>query len=252
MTNLGMQGRSALVTGATGGIGRAIAEALAREGVNVVVTGRDARRGAEIAGRIRDLTGRHVEFVKADLGSVDGARTLARDALAAAGGRIDILVNNAAYILPAQSLLQTTPDQVDEALGINVKAPILLTAAVVPQMIERGAGVVINIGSIGGYIGSPIAALYGATKASLHSLTQSWAAELGPKGVRVNAVAPGPTVTELTTERRPVLDRFTADYPARRPGTAAEVADAVVFLASDKASYIHGVILPVDGGGLTR
>ncbi|MDF3294243.1 SDR family NAD(P)-dependent oxidoreductase [Streptomyces silvisoli] len=246
-----LQGRSALVTGATGGIGRAIAEALAREGALVVVTGRDAGRGTEVAGRIGDQGGR-AEFVKVDLATDDGVRLLARDALAAAGGHIDILVNNAAYILPAQSMLEATEEQIDQMLGLNIKVPFLLTAALVPGMVERGAGSVINIGPIVGSIGQAAFALYGASKAGLHSLTKSWAAEPGPRGVWVNAVLLGPTATELNTHMRERAEQLTANYPARRPGTAKEVAEAVVFLASDKASYIHGVLLPVDGGALTR
>jgi NAD(P)-dependent dehydrogenase (short-subunit alcohol dehydrogenase family) len=247
-----LQGRHALVTGGTGGIGRAIAEALAREGALVVVSGRDAGRGTEVVGRIREQGGR-AEFVKADLATSEAVRVLAGDALAAADDHIDILVNNAAYILPAQSLLQATVEQIDAALDLNVKAPLLLTAALVPGMVERGAGAVINIGSVSGVHGKEGTALYGASKAALHSLTKSWAAELGPKGVRVNAVVPGPTATELNAAQMPMWEQITAtNYPARRPGTASEIAAAVIFLAGDEASYIHGVLLPVDGGALTR
>lgn len=247
-----LQGRHALVTGGTGGIGRAIAEALAREGALVVVTGRDAGRGTEVTGRIREQGGR-AEFVEADLATGEAIRLLAGEALAAADGRIDILVNNAARILPPHSLPEATEEQIDAALGLNVKAPFLLTAALAPGMVERGAGAVINIGSVSGVHGKEGTALYGASKAALHSLTKSWAAELGPKGVRVNAVLPGPTATELNAAQMAMWEQLTASsYPARRPGTAAEVADAVVFLASDEASYIHGVLLPVDGGALTR
>jgi NAD(P)-dependent dehydrogenase (short-subunit alcohol dehydrogenase family) len=248
----GLQGRHALVTGGTGGIGRAIAEALAHEGALTVVTGRDAVRGTEVVSRIR-AQGGSAEFVKADLATGEGIRSLADEALAAADGRIDILVNNAANIPPGQSFLEATEEQIDAALGLNVKAPFLLTAALTPGMIERGAGAVVNIGSVSGVHGKEGTALYGASKAALHSLTKSWAAELGPKGIRVNAVVPGPTATELNTAQMPMWEQVTASsYPARRPGTAAEVAAAVVFLAGDQASYIHGVLLPVDGGALTR
>ncbi|HEY3868351.1 MAG TPA: glucose 1-dehydrogenase [Actinocrinis sp.] len=253
----GLQGRCALVTGATGGIGRAIAEALARAGATVVVTGRDADRGAQVVERIRDAGGR-VEFVGADLATAEGVRRLAADAQAAVvgctqHGSIDILINNAAYIPPAQSMMQATEEQIDAALGLNIKAPFLLTAALAPGMVERGAGAIVNIGSVSGSHGRDTTALYGASKAGLHSLTRSWAAELGPKGVRVNAVLPGPIETELKAATMPFWRELTASsYPARRPGTAAEIADTVVFLVGDEASYIHGVLLPVDGGALTR
>lgn len=135
----------------------------------------------------------------------------------------------------------------------NVEAPFLLTAALVPGMAERGAGAVINIGSVSGVHGKEGTALYGASKAALHSLTRSWAAELGPESVRVNAIAPGPIATEPNTAQMPMWEHLTAEnYPARRPGTAAEIADAGAFLTSEQASCIHGVLLPVDGAALTR
>jgi NAD(P)-dependent dehydrogenase (short-subunit alcohol dehydrogenase family) len=244
-----MQGRNALVTGATGGIGRAVAVALAREGATVVVSGRDAERGEETVRRIGE-EGNKAVFVQADLDAGGQAvRDLARDATAAVGA-IDVLVNNAAVLIPAQSMLEATDEQIDQALAVNIKAPFLLTAALVPSMVERGAGVVVNMGSVNGEAGMAVAALYGASKAGLHSLTKSWAVELAAKGVRVNAVAPGPTVTEHNLPYKEMLESFTTGHPQRRPGTAEEVAAAVVFLASDDAAHVHGVILPVDGGFL--
>jgi NAD(P)-dependent dehydrogenase (short-subunit alcohol dehydrogenase family) len=244
-----MQGRNALVTGATGGIGRAVAVALAREGATVVVSGRDAERGEEVVRRIGE-DGNKAVFVHADLGAGGQAiRDLARDATAAVG-TIDVLVNNAAVLVPAQSMLEATEEQIDQALSVNIKAPFLLTAALVPSMVERGAGAVVNMGSVNGEVGMDVAALYGASKAGLHSLTKSWAAELAAKGVRVNTVAPGPTVTEQNLPYKEMLESFTTGHPQRRPGTAEEVAAVVVFLASDDAAHVHGVTLPVDGGFL--
>jgi NAD(P)-dependent dehydrogenase (short-subunit alcohol dehydrogenase family) len=246
-----LQGRTALVTGATGGIGRAVAIALAAEGARIVVTGRDAERGAQVVGRIRDGGGQ-AEFVKADLaGGGAAVRALVEEATEAVGGPIDILVNNAAVLIGAQSLFDPTEEQIDAALSVNIKVPALLTAALAPAMIERGHGSVINMGSINGVVGMSVAALYGASKAGLHSLTKSWAAELGPKGIRVNTVAPGPTVTELNSGYQEMLTQLTVGTPAGRPGTAEQVAAAVVFLASDDAAHIHGITLPVDGGFLS-
>ncbi|MFF2520688.1 SDR family NAD(P)-dependent oxidoreductase [Streptomyces liangshanensis] len=244
-----MQGRNALVTGSTGGIGRAVALALAREGATVVVSGRDAERGEDIVRRVEDEGGKAV-FVQADLSAGGQAvRDLARDA-AEAVGVIDVLVNNAAVLIPAQSMLEATEEEIDRALAVNVKAPFLLTAALVPSMVERGGGAVVNMGSINGETGMSVAALYGASKAALHSLTKSWAAELAAQGVRVNTVAPGPTVTEHNAAYSELLEGLTKAHPQRRPGTAEEVAAAVVFLAGDDAAHIHGATLPVDGGFL--
>ena len=165
---------------------------------------------------------------------------------------MNILVNNAALLILPQSLTEVDEQLADLAFAVNVKAPILLVAALVPAMADAGGGVVVNVGSINGAIGMSVAALYGATKAALHSLTTSWAAELAPKGIRVNAVAPGPTLTEENAPFHDLLSGFAAAAPDGRPGTSTEVAEAVVFLASDEAAHIHGVILPIDGGFLAR
>jgi NAD(P)-dependent dehydrogenase (short-subunit alcohol dehydrogenase family) len=133
-------------------------------------------------------------------------------------------------------------------VAVSVKAVILLTGLLAPEMAARGNGAIVNIGSINGLIGMDGSALYSMTKAAIHSLTKSWAAEYGPAGVRVNTVAPGPTLTEKTAAFadliRPILDRT----PSRRASTPAEVGRAVAFLASEDASSIHGATLSVDGG----
>ncbi|MEZ0051629.1 NAD(P)-dependent dehydrogenase (short-subunit alcohol dehydrogenase family) [Mycobacterium sp. MAA66] len=238
-----LQGRRALVTGSTGGLGVAIAQRLAAQGAHVIVTGRDTKRGAAVVAAIQDAGG-VAEFVAADL--ADGAAGVSR--LVSAAGAVDVLVNNAAsWSMPAPTA------DISEAVLLasyrtNVVAPFLLTGALAPAMAARGSGALVNIGSITGFIGGDQSALYSSTKAAVHSLTKSWAAEYGPSGVRVNAVAPGPIATERVLEMADHLAPVLARIPSRRMSTPAEVASAVAFLASDDAANVHGAILSVDGG----
>ncbi|MEV7504148.1 SDR family oxidoreductase [Streptomyces sp. NPDC093018] len=246
-----LAGRRALVTGSTSGIGRAVAEALAREGATVVVSGRNGVEGEAVVAGIT-AEGGAAHFVAADLAEgATAVESLVARATDTAGGTIDLLVNNAAQLIPAQSLLDVDESLADRALAVNVKAPALLTKAVVPGMLAAGGGAIVNMGSVNGVIGMSAAALYGATKAALHSLTASWAAELAAQGIRVNAVAPGPTMTPANAPYHETLRQLTADVPDRRPGTGEEVAAAVVFLLGDQAAHIHGAVLPVDGGLLS-
>ena len=186
-------------------------------------------------------------------GSTDGigagiARALADEARAAAGGPLDILVNNAAMLIAPAPTAEISEDVIDGALAVNVKSVILLTGLIAPAMAARGEGAIVNVGSINGLVGMAGSALYSATKAAIHSLTKSWAAEYGPAGVRVNTVAPGPTLTERTADFADRIAPIVERAPSRRPGTIEEVAKAVVFLASDGAAHIHGATLSVDGG----
>jgi NAD(P)-dependent dehydrogenase (short-subunit alcohol dehydrogenase family) len=195
------------------------------------------------------VTGGEADFVAADLGGGSAAISkLATEAIEAAGGQLDILVNNAAFLMGRTETIATTEALIDQALRVSVKAPLLLTAALVPQMVERGSGVIINIGSINGLVGMAGAALYGSTKAALHSFTKSWAAEFGPVGVRVNTVAPGPTLTEGVEGAGAIREAILATTPSRTFSTPTDVAAAVVFLASNDAANIHGATLSVDGG----
>jgi NAD(P)-dependent dehydrogenase (short-subunit alcohol dehydrogenase family) len=243
-----LAGHTALVTGSTGGLGAAFATALAEQGAFVIVTGRDAARGRGIVDRV-ESSGGSAAFVAADLGAgAAQVQRLADEATAAAGGRIDILVNNAAMLITPTPTAEVPEQLVGDALAVNVTAPFLLTGVIAPAMAERGAGSIINIGSINGLIGMAGSALYSATKAAIHSLTKSWADEYGPRGVRVNTVAPGPSMTERNAEFADYLEPLLARVPSRRASTLSEVAAAVVFLASDDAANITGATLSVDGG----
>ncbi|MGV9802877.1 SDR family NAD(P)-dependent oxidoreductase [Mycobacterium sp. NPDC003449] len=246
--NTRLAGRTALVTGSTGGLGVAVAAALAAEGALVVVSGRNKERGDAVVADIR-AAGNRAEFVAADLGAgAAEVERLARQATEAGGGQLDILVNNAGLWGTPEPTAEITEQALLESYRTNVIAPFLLTGALAPAMAERGHGAVVNIGSITGLIGGDKSALYNSTKAAVHSLTKSWAAEYGPAGVRVNAVAPGPIATDRAADVADHTGPVLARIPSRRMSTPEEVAAAVVFLAGDDAANIHGAILSVDGG----
>jgi NAD(P)-dependent dehydrogenase (short-subunit alcohol dehydrogenase family) len=234
-----LEGISALVTGATSGIGRAAAEELARHGAEVLVHGRDAGRGSAVVDHITAEGGK-ARFVAADLS--DPARL---DDLARQANGVDVLVNNAgiSWFGPTGELDVATFDQLFAA---NVRAPFFLVAALAPKMATRGSGSIINIGSQAGQIGMPGGAAYGATKGALASMTRSWAAEFSPAGVRVNTVVSGPVYTPIqSAEQSEAVGATTIMGRVARPD---EIASVIVFLASPKASYITGAAIAADGG----
>jgi NAD(P)-dependent dehydrogenase (short-subunit alcohol dehydrogenase family) len=242
-----LAGRTAVVTGSTSGIGVAIATLLAAEGAHVVVSGRDAARGTAVVARVRASGGR------ADLLAIDLAgphadlRAFAARATDVLGGRVDVLVNNAG-VYPAPAPADLTDADLDAMLAVNVRAPHVLVAALAPGMAERGAGAIVQVGSWMARVGSPFAAMYSATKAAAEQLTRSWAAEYGPRGVRVNTVAPGVTLTPGNEAARAVLDAMTATTPAGVVVRPDDIARAVRHLVSDDAAMVHGATLSVDGG----
>jgi NAD(P)-dependent dehydrogenase (short-subunit alcohol dehydrogenase family) len=240
-----ISGRVALVTGGNSGIGRAAATALAARGVTVVLSGRDADRGAQAVKHVEE-DGGTAFFVATDLRDETAARSLATRAVELAGP-VDILVNSAG-VFPFGPTEKTTGDQFDDVFALNVKAPYFLVAQLAPAMAARGHGAVVNVTTMVAEFGAAGMGLYGASKAALVLLTKAWAAEFGPSGVRVNAVSPGPTRTEGTAAMGESLDQLAAAGPAGRPGTPEEIANAIAFLATDAASFVHGAVLPVDGG----
>ncbi len=242
-----MAGSTALVTGSTSGIGTAIATALAQRGTHVLVCGRDTARGERVVSDLRGEGGR-ADFVNADLGGgAAAARDLAARAQQIADRRVDILINNAAIgvLGPTADMPE---DGFDAAIATNLTAPYYLVGAMAPAMAEAGSGAIVNVASMAGQIALPGMSVYGATKAALLFLTKSWAAEFGPRGVRVNAVTVGPTRTPGSAELGEALDVLAAQAPAGRVADPSEIASAIAFLVSDDASFVHGAALSVDGG----
>jgi NAD(P)-dependent dehydrogenase (short-subunit alcohol dehydrogenase family) len=243
-----LKGKTALITGSTSNIGRAAAVRFAAEGAHVIVSGRDDKRGAAVLARIRTAGG-VADYVHADLdGTAEASRGLADAATELLGGHIDILVSNAGIFPPADTLT-ADPAMFDRVYAVNVKAPFFLTQAVAPAMIGYGSGVIINLGSWVARLSVPVGALYASTKGAMETLTRAWAAEFGPRGIRVNAVSPGVIRDQETfadTDHPAAV--MMAGSPAGRTGDPDEVAAALVYLASDDAAFVHGTVLDVDGG----
>ena len=240
-----LEGRTALVTGASRGIGAATARALDRAGARVAVVARSAAALKEIAGELDN----EPMVAVADLSEAAAPTDVAGEVLAAFGA-VDILVNNAAAAARLPTA-ETDTRVIDELLAVNVRAPLLLVAALAPAMIERGRGSIVNVSSVSGLVGTPNRAAYAASKGALDAATRSLAIELGPSGIRVNAVAPGVVDTALWAKNKAipgVVQSIEAQTPLRRWATPEDIADVIVFLASDAARFITGETISADGG----
>jgi NAD(P)-dependent dehydrogenase (short-subunit alcohol dehydrogenase family) len=238
---MNVKDKTVLVTGGTSGIGEATARAFAAAGADVVITGRDDQRGRRIVDSlVKD--GARARFVRADLERLEDVQRLAQEV-----EQIDVLVNNAG-VFPFGATHEVDGELFDATFALNVRAPFVLTGALAPRMAANGGGAIVNITTMVASFGAPGMALYGSTKAALELLTKAWAAEYGPKGVRVNAVAPGPTRTPGTEPMGDGLDQLAATLPLGRAATAEEIANAALFLGSEEASYVNGAVLAVDGG----
>jgi NAD(P)-dependent dehydrogenase (short-subunit alcohol dehydrogenase family) len=237
---------TALITGGTSGIGRATAKKLAKLGIRVIVVGRNAKRGDETLAEIRAAGGK-ADFIASDLRNASSAREVAKRAVELGSGHVDILINNAGTF-PFGPTDKTTEEEFDRVYSLNVKAPYFLVAELAPLMAKRGKGAIVNVSTMVADYGVSGMSLYGSSKAAINLLTKSWAAEYGPHGVRVNAVSPGPTRTEGTEAMGEGVEQLAAQAPAGRPAIADEIAEAIVFLATDQSSFIYGAKLAVDGG----
>jgi len=249
---MSLHGAVALVTGASSGIGRATAEALAREGARVGVNYHKNQKGAEQAVEIIRKAGGEALAIRADVTRADEVQTLV-EAVRKQWGRIDILVNNAGDMIARQTLADMTEKYWDEIMNLNLKSAFFLTKAVWEEMAARKSGSIINVSSIaarnGGGLGS---AAYAAAKGGLLTYTKGLAKELAPHGIRVNAVAPGVIATPFheRLSSAEMMQKLVAGIPLGRAGTSEEIADVIVFLASPAARYITGETVEVNGGML--
>jgi len=243
-----LQGRVALVTGASQGIGRDIALALAEGGATVAVVARNEEKLQSLVQEIESKGGKAAAF-KLDVASEDAIKSTVKSIIAKFG-KVDILVNNAG-ITRDQLLMRMKRADWDDVLATNLTAPYLLTQAVISSMLKQRWGRIINIASINGQMGQAGQANYASSKAGLIGLTLSVAREVASRNITCNAVAPGWIDTAMTAElTQDLKDKMVAAVPLGRPGTAKEIAGAVLFLASDEAAYITGHVLNVNGGML--
>lgn len=249
MDAFALTGKTALVTGATRGLGREFARALAEAGADVVVHGRDEAAAKETAAEI-EAVGRRAWVVLGDLTERFSVDRIAAEAIEAVGGRLDILINNAGACIHRPAL-EVTDDEWAHVIDTNLTALWRLSQTVGAHMVGRGSGSIVNVGSISAQIVNrpQMQPAYNASKAAVHHLTKSLAAEWAPAGVRVNAVAPGYIKTDMSPVDEPRFRRYwIEDSAQQRYATPSEVSPSVVFLASDAASFMSGTVLVVDGG----
>jgi len=240
------QGKSALITGAASGIGVATAARFADAGAQVILTDINAATGEKAAADLRAIgaDARFFELNVTDLASANAAAERVRTEV----GRLDVLVNAAGWDI-IQPFMENTPDYWDKIVALNLMGPIQVTRAMLPLLIESGSGRIVNVSSDAGRVGSFGETVYAGAKGGVIAFTKSLAREMTRKQVRVNCVCPGPTDTPLfATHSEKIQQALINAIPMRRLGQTSEVADAVLFFASDRSSFITGQVLSVSGG----
>jgi NAD(P)-dependent dehydrogenase (short-subunit alcohol dehydrogenase family) len=243
-----LKDKIAIVTGAAHGIGRAIAELFAEEGAWVLVADLDDTAGEATAAGIRGRGGR-AAFRHVDVADEAPVAAAVQQAAEAGGGRIDVLCNNAAYLGPWHDVVAAPRDEWDRCLQTGLLGTAHCTRAVLPLMVSRRSGSIVNIASVQGVVGARTSAVYTSMKHAVVGLTRSVAYDYAPHNVRVNALCPGPIATRISPPPGDeVYQRQISKTPLGRVGQPREVAYAALFLASDEASYITGAVIPVDGG----
>ena len=248
MDRFALNGRVAVVTGSTRGLGEGFARALGDAGASISIVGRDAEAGRRVVADL-EARGTASTFITADITERENVEAVL-EATMARFGRVDILVNNAGTCVHAPAL-DVTPDEWRQVMNVNLDALWTCSQVFGRQFVEQGSGVIVNIGSMSGVIVNrpQWQPAYNASKAAVHQLTRSLAAEWAPFGVRVNALAPGYIKTEMSPVDDPrYRQNWIDDAPMNRYGTVEELAPAVVFLASDASSFVTGSVLVADGG----
>ncbi len=241
-----LEGKVAIITGSGRGLGREAAVLFAREGAKVAVCDINGSWAEAAAGEIRKSGGAAIAIV-VDVTSPGSAKAMV-DRTIEAFGRIDVLVNNAGITADAL-LVKMTDDQWDKVIDVNLKGVFNCTRAVAPIMMEQGSGTIINTSSVVGVYGNIGQTNYVASKAAIIGMTKGWAKELGRKGINVNAVAPGFTMTEMmATVPERILAAIKERTPLGRLGEPRDIAHAYLYLASDEARFVNGAVLKVDGG----
>ena len=242
-----LENKTAIVTGATRGIGHAIAIRFAKEGCNVAFCGRTRNDKMVTVEEELAALGVKAKGYAADVANYDSAQTFVKEVLADFG-KVDILINNAG-ITADSAMKRMTEDQFDRVVGTNLKSVFCMTKAIQPSMWKQGHGSIVNIGSVVGIAGNYNQANYAASKAGIIGFSKSCAKEFAARNIRVNVVAPGFVQTEMTADiPKELMDTWCSRIPMKRPGTPDEVANCCVFLASDMSSYITSVVLPMCGG----